>query len=409
MSKRFTLVIGAMVGLSALLAACAPGGGTEENPPEQPGLEGEAQVSVKGLSAHEIQSMVVTAHPANISKVLAYSADAGTFTGTLVLPAGTQTLTANGYAYVYPGDGGTVDGGPAMDAGSSTDGGSPADGGGTTDGGRPADGGSTTDAGSSTGLTLVATGTATVTIVANTTAAVSMRIYDLTPPRPQPDIVPIIRSVTASSINPRVNQAISLSVVAVDLDNDPLSYSWTSDCPSGSFSNPNAATTSWASSAPAACTLHVTVSSRGQTVSESVTVVVFADGSDAGTGGAQVNGEYIPRPDIYSLAVYGNSGELPYDPVYRYEPTANLPTVRPGQQYTLEFSTNFGTSLGARNMDLTVSCGTVVRHQGSCSGATNCYSAYTWTTPDAGTACRVTATATNETLTDSFSAGILVK
>ena len=372
MSKRFTVVVSALASVAVLLAACAPEGG----PPEEQ-LSGETQVSVQGLAYHEIRSMVVTAQPANVSKELVYSLDAGVFGGTLVLPTGPQTLTANGYGRLRSSDGGTPD------AGSSGDG----------------------------GLSLVATGTASVNIVANTTSAVSMRIYDLTPPLPQLDIVPIFHSMTASSVSAQVGQAITLSVVAEDLDGDELSYAWTSDCVSGAFSHRTAATTSWTSSAPATCTLTVTVSSRGRTVSGSQVVTVSAGVADAGTGGAQVNGDYIPRPEVYRVGI-SNSTDLPLTSVARNGPAATLPSVRPGEQYTLEVSTFFGTRVGTQSMSLTVSCGTVVKNADSCPpGNNSCFSRYTWTTPNVGasTACKVTASAANEMLTDSFSVGVQVK
>lgn len=380
MSKRFTLALGALVGLTALLAACS--GGDTGNNPEQPGLEGEAQVSVKGLSIWEIETIVVTAQPANVSRTLTYSPETGTFTGTLVLPTGTQTLTANGYAYVAS-DGGTPDGGPPMDAGVNS------------------------DAGSTNGMTLVATGTATVTIVANTTTAASIRVYDLTPPLPQPDIAPLIRSVTASSVNTTVNQAISLSVVAVDLDNDPLSYSWTSDCLGSSFSSPTSANTFWASSVAAACNLTVTVTARGQSVSESLGVVVFANNSDAGTGGVQVSGEYIPRPYVSAMSISGNELQFGHY-VYRSN-SANLPAVRPGQTYSVEFFGELETLVGVRSTNLEATCGTLRRNFANCTNTSSCHVGYSWTTPNMDAACRLTATITNDTLTDSFSAGIVVK
>jgi hypothetical protein len=375
MSKRFTVVVGVLAGVAVLLAACAPEGA----PPEEQ-LVGETQVSVQGLAYHEIRSMVVTAQPANVSRELVYSLDAGVFGGTLVLPTGPQTLTANGYGRLRFTDGGTPDAGSSGDAGS-------------------------------TDLTLVATGTASVNIVANTTAAVSMRIYDLTPPLPQLDIVPILHSMTASSVSAQVGQAITLSVVAEDLDGDELSYSWTSDCVSGTFSHRTAATTSWTSSAPATCRLTVTVSSRGRTVSGSQLVTVSAGGADAGTGGAQVNGDYIPRPEVYRVGI-SNGTDLPLTYVARNGPAVTLPSVRPGEQYTLDVSTYFGTRVGTQSMGLTVSCGTVVKNADSCPpGNTSCFSRYTWTTPNVGvsTACRVTASAANEMLTDSFSVGVQVK
>lgn len=372
MLKRFTLVASAMAGLAALLAACS--GGTGGNTPE-PGTEGEAQVSVKGLSAYEIQSMVVTAQPANVTQALAYSPDAGTFNGTLVLPVGPQMLTANGYAYVGT-DAGTPDGG--SDAGSGA-------------------------------LALVATGFAPVEIVANTTTGVSMRIYDQTPPPPQPDFAPIIRSMTVSRVNPGVNEPIHLTVDALDLDGDPLSYFWTSSCLSGSFDQRDSSMAMWLSTATGQCTITVSVSARGATVTESVTVVVFS-GDGGGTGGAQVNGEYIPRPQVTMMTIY-NGGDLPYSSAYRNGANANLPNVGVGRVYTIDVSYDFGTRIGLRHTDLQASCGVLMRGYDSCNSNsyTSCYVQYQWTTPPQGAACRLTASVMNDMLMDSFTAGILVK
>lgn len=373
MLKRFTFVASALVGVAALLAACSGGNPGAE---QEPG-EGEAQVSVKGLSAHEIQSMVVTAQPANISRPLTYSPDAGTFTGTLVLPTGPQTLTANGYAYVGS-DAGTPDGGDRADAGNQT-------------------------------LTLVASGNASVEIVANTTTAVNMRIYDQTPPRPQPDLAPLLLSLQVSSVNTTVDQPVTLTVDAIDLDGDPLSYVWTSNCPTSVFTTPNAPTTRWQSPEAGACSIAVAVTARGSTVSDSVSVVVFAGTPDGGTsGGAQVNGEYIPRPEVYNLSIYGVG--MPYTSVYRDSATANLPNARPGQEYNMEVRVNFGTHLGTRTADLQATCGIVQLVYTNCNEPnSSCTSSYRWVAPSEFSTCRLTGRATNDGLTDSFTTGILVR
>lgn len=375
MLKRFTFVTAALAGLAALVTACS-GGNSGGDP--QPGTEGEAQVSVKGLSAWQIQSMTVTAQPANVTRPLTYSQDAGTFNGTLVLPTGSQTLTANGYAYVGS-DAGTPDGGFEMDAGAQT-------------------------------LTLVASGTASVEIVANTTSAVNMRIYDQTQPRPNPDLAPLILSLTASSVNATVNQPITLTVDALDLDGDPLTYAWSSTCP-GTFSQPNAPSTTWAGSEPGGCTLTVAVTSRNATATDSVAVVVFNGTPDGGSsGGAQVVGEYIPRPEVQSMSVFGNN--LPFSSVYRNSATANFPSVRPNTQYIVEISINFGTRLGDKSTDLQTTCGgTVTRGYDSCANnfGDGCYTQFNWTTPAQTSTCVLTGRAANDGLQDSFTAGIVVR
>lgn len=412
MSKRFTLVSSAMVCAAALLVACS---GNEEEQSPAPGTEGEMQVSVQGLSAYQIQSMVITAQPSNITRALTYT-DAGTFTGTLVLPVGTQTLTANGYAYVTPDagswDSGTPDGGWPQDAGSASDGGTPMDAGVSMDGGPREPPPPQSDAGSSTALTLVASGTATVNIVANTTSSVSMNIYDLTAPLPQPDIGPMIRSATASSTTATVNQPINLSVDAVDLNGDPLNYAWTSDCPSSWFSNPFSPFTQWTSPAANGCVLSVTVSSRGLSTSTTLSVVVFGGGTDGGpgTGGAQVTGNYYPRTEVYSMSVY-NLNHLPYTSVSRYDSAANLPALRPATTYHLEVFVAFGTPRGNRSVVMNASCGTLVRDFDSCqsSSLTSCSVQYDWTTPPGSDVCQLTGSAANDSLTDSFSVGVPVR
>jgi hypothetical protein len=375
MFKRFTFVAAALAGMAALVTACS--GGNPGGEPQEPG-EGSAQVSVKGLSAHEIQSMTVTAQPANVTRPLTYSSDGGTFNGTLVLPTGTQTLTANGYAYAGS-DAGTPDGGFEMDAGAQS-------------------------------LVLVATGNASVEIVANTTTAVNMRIYDQTPPRPQPDLAPLLLSLQSSSINTTVNQPVTLTVDAIDLDGDPLSYVWSSNCPSSVFGSPNASVTTWQSPEPGACTLSVAVSARGNTVSDSVSVVVFNGTPDGGSsGGAQVNGEYIPRPEVYSMAMFG--GDVPYASVSRYSSTANFPAVRPGRDYSIAVYISFGTRLGVKATDLQATCGTVVREYDDCANttSTSCHTNFRWTAPSSPATCRLTGSASNDGLADSFTSGIQVR
>lgn len=362
MLKQWKQVVGALVAGLAMLVAC-----TSENPNAQLGPdEGAAEVSVRGLEASSIQSMVVTAQPANVSKTLAYNSDGGTFSGTLVLPVGDQTLTANGY-------------------------------------------GSGPDAG------VVATGTASVRIEPNVTTAVTMRIYDTTPAEPQPDIAPYIRSVTASRADLVVNEATTVSVNAVDVDGDALQYAWTSDCAAGTFANPSAATTTWTSTGPGSCALKVTVSSRQASVSESVAVLVYSAPPDGGVreGGAQVNGEYVARPYVSRLAMLCSGVNCSPSFAYRDDLHANLADVKPGVEYYTQVNVDFDTRFGSFVTGLGVQCDGIAQAvrpaSDTCTGnGGSCYAAFYWTTPASG-ACKVTGTAVNGSLSDSFSAGVLVK
>ncbi|MFL5351815.1 hypothetical protein [Archangium sp.] len=406
MFRRFGIALAAVVGMTLTLAACEQ----QEQPQSD---EGEAQVVVRGLSAYSIDRMVVTARPANITQTLEYNFDAGTFSGRMVLPAGEQTLTAEGYSssYVPPSDGGTTDGGSYdggfVDAGTSD--------GGAIDAGSPSDGGfsdagSYFDGGSTSGGTLVATGSTTVTITAGASTAVTLRIYDLTPKPPQGDIGPLIRSLQASRSTTTVGSAIQLTVDAVDLDGDALSYTWTSSCAASTFGSPYSATTSWSSSASGVCRLAVTVSSRGQSVTESVEVSVFSAPVDGGPGegSIQVNGEYIARPYIGYVNFRGGSA---YAYVYR-DPYSNatLPTLQAGTTYYLDVNIDYGTRFGTFANTVETDCGgTVSLAYDSCSTGGYCTASYTWTTPASGTVCKVTMKASNGTLADSFSVGGVVR
>jgi hypothetical protein len=267
------------------------------------------------------------------------------------------------------------------------------------------------DGGSTGGGTLVATGSATVTIVAGATTAVTLRVYDITPPPPQGDIAPIIRSVTASTSETTVGSPVMLSVDAVDLDGDTLFYSWSSTCPSGFFSNPFSASTSWSSSAPGACRLSVTVSSRSLSVTEAVDVAVFSAPVDGGPGegSVQVSGEYIPRPLVNGFYLSGGGMSMN---VYRYyySPT-QLPNLQPGVTYSISVELNYGTRFGTFANNLEFDCGGTVTKSpyDSCSTGGSCSVSYSWTAPAAPAVCKMTGRAANSGLTDSFSVGFAVR
>jgi hypothetical protein len=422
---NFNRALGVVVGLTLALVACQP-------PEEQPvSTEGEAEVVVRGLSAYQLDRMVVTAMPAHVSQTLVYNSDAGTFTGRMVLPAGEQTLTAEGYSSSYypPTDGGSSDGGYDSDAG-YPDGGYDSDAG-YSDGGYDSDAGSPSDAGysydsgysydagmppppldggSTGGGTLVATGSASVTIVAGATTAVTLRVYDITPPPPQGDIGPIIRSVTSSSSEVTVGNPVMLSVDAVDLDGDTLFYSWSSSCPSSFFSSPFSSSTNWSSSRPGACRISVTVSSRSLSATEVVDVAVFSAPVDGGPGegSVQVNGEYIARPVVNGFSLWGGGSSMS---VYRYSSNATLPNLRPGVTYSIDVQLDYGTRLGTFDKSLEFDCGgTLVKSSyDGCTSGGYCSANYSWTAPSFPTVCKMTGRAANSGLTDSFSVGFSVR
>ena len=419
MRMNFNRALGVVVGLTLALVACQP-------PDEQPvSTEGEAEVVVRGLSAYQIDRMVITAQPGGVTQPLVYNSSAGTFSGRLVLPAGEYALNVEAFSSSYypPMDGGPSSDGGSYDSGYSYDSGSsdggyydydsgypdpyPMDSGYSYDAGMPPP---PMDGGSTGGGTLVATGSATVKVVAGTTTAVTLRVYDITPPPPQGDIAPIIRSVTASTSETTVGRPVMLSVDAVDLDGDTLFYSWSSTCMSGFFSSPFSASTSWSSSAPGACRISVTVSSRSLSVTEAVDVAVFSVPVDGGPGegSVQVNGEYIPRPNVNGFDIWGGGTSVS---VFRYNPNVRLPSLQVGTTYSINLQLDYGTRFGAFDNAVALDCGGTLTRSSfdGCSTGGYCSVSYSWVAPATPAVCKLTGRAANSGLIDSFSVGFAVR
>ncbi|NVJ20676.1 hypothetical protein HUW62_05540 [Myxococcus sp. AM011] len=354
MSKSWNVV---MCSLASLWMACS--GGLED--PTQPDPAGEMRLSVSGLTAQQLDSLVIRVQPANVSQALSYSATTDTFVGTLVLPVGAQSLTAQGY----------VDDGA----------------------GNPM---------------LVASGSASVDVIGGARVTVLMRLQDLTPPVPQPDIAPFIRSASITG-TPRVNELIGLSVSAIDLDGDPLTYQWTSNCPTSVFTQPTSFYTQWGTRDAGPCRLQVTVTARGVTVSQSINVNVAALTTPQ-TGEVDVEAEYIARPLVTAIHIQGPG--LSARQFLRQDAVTRLPFVGPNRTFQVEFFVDYGNGHGTRTATLESTCGTVVRGTDTCATSpapATCSVQYAWTTPALPSpTCVVKARATNGTLADSFAIGTMV-
>ncbi|WP_141332479.1 hypothetical protein [Myxococcus sp. AB025B] len=353
MSKPWSIVTCILV---VQLLACAGGEGLPEDP-----APGETRVSVQGLAGSRLYTVDVTAQPANVTFSLRYMAASDTYEGGLMLSGGTQTLTAAGYVRDSAGT-----------------------------------------------RVLVATGSATVDVVEGVAVTVLMNLQDVTPPAPQPDIPPFIRSAFISGTAHTTN-AIELAVSVIDLDGDPITYAWTSDCPTGVFSRPNEAYTTWHNMLPGPCKLEVHATARGQVVS--ISRVVNVEGP--AVGGVLVVGTYIPRPRVTAIQVEGQG--LSPRRFLREDAVSNLPFVGPNRTFQVEFFVDYGTQHGTRTATLDMSegspCGTLVRGADTCATSptpTSCSVRYTWTTPLPSPLCKLTARATNGTLADAFTIGTMV-
>src|SRR5262249_7256924 len=125
-------------------------------------------------SGSAITRVSVAIAPANVVGDLTRD-PAGTFSGTLAVPPGSQTVTATAFA----------------------------------------------------GAAQVGSGAGSAVVVAGQTVQVSITVPDGTGPAPGPDHSPVITVLTQSSGSVMLGGQVSLSATAVDADNDPLTYAWT--------------------------------------------------------------------------------------------------------------------------------------------------------------------------------------
>ncbi len=324
--------------------------------------KGGSYVEVQGLSATQVNRIVVTSSPENTTQTLSYDRAKGAFSGYLVLSAGAHTLNATAYF----GDAGVA-----------------------------------------------GTGTADVTVPAGGSAAVSMNIYDATAAdTSNNDIAPIIRSFTASKVNADVGETIQVAVDAVDLDGDALHYTWADDC-GGQFGSTTASATTWSKNTSGACMLKITVASGGQadagTHSLYTTKALWVQVAHAADGTASVSGQFVGRPRIDQLTaqVPSADGSYRWFSFYRYAGgPANLWEV-PGNQ-VLYLSANI-TNPANITTTVTDNCGGT----GSTTGPDAGYTYNTWVSPavsDGGVvACALTTTVSNGTFEDSFTLGVEVR
>lgn len=261
------------------------------------------------------------------------------------------------------------------------------------------------------GTQVVGQGTATVTIVAGQTASVFLRILDTSPWTPMPDSSPGIAALVVSTVRPTVGQVVTLSVSAADPNGDPLSYAWTSGCASGTFSTTNAADTTWTNTVAGVCTLTVSVTANGKSVSQQVDIATL----DATSGVASVEGSYIPAPNISNLSASASASGFSCS-MHRFDTDATCrQSISPGQAVSLSSFFHLGEvassdgGTGAVDVTLTDNCGGTNGPQYwsayGMSGSAN----LEWTAPTTPAVCVLTLSITQETMVDRFSVAIVVK
>jgi len=307
-----------------------------------------------GISA--ITAITIEAQPANVTRTLTYDKTTAKFSGSVMLPIGVQTLTAVAYA----------------------------------------------------GTQVAGQGTTTVTIVAGQTASVFLRILDTSSPAPMPDSSPGIFALVASTTKAAVGEAVTLKASAADPNGDPLTYAWTSSCPSGTFSTTDSAETTWSSTAVGVCTLTITATAKGKSASQQVDVVVL----ETGSGVATVEGSYISGPRISSISASATGFNCSGFPVVS-DATCSQ-SLAPGQHLSIAAYVvldEAATVDGGAPVDVTLT--------DNCGGTTLYINQYIytsgggvdakWTAPAAPAMCVVTLNVTQESMVDQRSLAIVVR
>jgi hypothetical protein len=173
-------------------------------------------------SSAQITRVSVTVTPADVSADLTRD-PAGTFSGTLTVAAGAQTVTASAWA----------------------------------------------------GTMLAGSGTGSVTVVKGRTATLLITALDVTGPAPLPNHSPVVTSLVASATAVALGDQVSLVATAMDADGDAITFGW-SAAPAGcgTFATPGSASTIWTAAAVGTCAVTITAGARGQSDSRSMSILV---------------------------------------------------------------------------------------------------------------------------------------
>lgn len=290
----------------------------------------------------QITRVTVTTSLSSVPTDLSVDAgNPGRFTGTLVVPVGTQTVTAQAF----------------------------------------------------NGNVQVGIGSATVTVTKGGSQLAQITILDATGPAPGPDHSPVVTSLV-TPVFVQVGDASTLTASAMDADGDPVSFSWAASATGcGTFPPSTGSSTVFTAVVPGNCTVTVTATANGKSASKSAPIRI-----DPATGSIAITVQYVPNPIIGSISFA--SGATTLATVARNASDATLRTAfHKGTPYTVTIGFD---PWPTGTVALADSCGGTIQPQplvfvGNATTATA-----TWTPAAVGDVCLVTATVTRETLSDSL-------
>ncbi len=327
----------------ATLALMGCGGGATT----PPASTGSIVLSISGGPAlAAVTRVALSVTPAGVTSDLLPDPATGAFTGTLSLPVGLQAITARAYA----------------------------------------------DA------TLVAEGSASVTVTGGQALSVTITVLDVTGPEPTPDHGPVLTSLTASALTLDVGQTLSLTAAAIDVDGDIVTYTW-SALPAGcaTFSpdittgGASASTTATAALA-GACAISVRAEALGLADTLSTTVDLLLP--------VVIGGIFVPQPVIGSVEFLSPATAS----VLRTTSDATLRHAwAPGTPVSVMVSWDEAPWLDRSTATLVDSCGgTVVS-----TATTTSTETFDWT-PTGGPVCLLTAAVQRQGLSDDFPVAVIV-
>ncbi len=329
------------VATALTMAAC---GGSTATPPAN---AGSVVLSINGGPAlAAVTKVTLSVSPAGVTADLLPDQATGAFAGTLSLPVGLQTITARAYA----------------------------------------------------GATLVAEGSASVTVTGGQALSVTITVLDVTGPEPTPDHAPVLTSLAASAVTLDVGQVLTLSAAATDVDGDVITYTWSAQpagcatfSPDTTTGGGTASTTATAALA-GSCAVSVRAEALGLADTLSTTVDLLLP--------VVIGGIFVPQPVIASVEFLAPASAT----VLRTDVDA---TVRhawfAGTPVSVRISWDATPWLERSVAALEDGCGgTVVT-----TAATNTSETFDWT-PTGGPVCLLTARVERRGLADALPVAVIL-
>jgi hypothetical protein len=301
---------------------------------------GHVLVTAQTEITSPLTRVTVSVAPANVTTDLTVDPqDPTRFTGTITVPVGTQTVTAEAFV----------------------------------------------------ANTKVGSGNASVTVTKDQHIQAFIRILDTSGPIPGPDHSPVVTSLVTPAFA-QVGDPLTLTATAQDADHDALSFSWVASPVScGSFASPTASPTTFIALSIGTCTVTFTATANGKSDSRSARIEI-----SPATGVIDVTVTFVPQPEIDKIAF--STGSTTIATALRSGPDATIRAAfHTGTAYTVTLTFD---AWPTGTIALSDSCAGTIAQPVFVANATS--ASGTWTPTVSSGPCILAATLTRETLADTF-------